>query len=199
MADQTIVGAVLLGILEGLTEFIPVSSTGHVILAGHFLGFQSPGNTFEILIQLGAILAILSVYFARLWNLVIDLPSSPKARRFVAAIVLAFLPAAFVGVFAHGFIKTILFEAPTLICVVLIIGGVILMVIDRMPLKPRYTDVMDFPISLAIKIGCCQGPQLQAHCSWAPINVPQQNFRSFLRCQPWQVLLFMIFIKISIC
>lgn len=156
MADQTIVGAVLLGILEGLTEFIPVSSTGHVILAGHFLGFQSPGNTFEILIQLGAILAILSVYFARLWNLVIDLPSSPKARRFVAAIVLAFLPAAFVGVFAHGFIKTILFEAPTLICVVLIIGGVILMVIDRMPLKPRYTDVMDFPISLAIKIGCCQ-------------------------------------------
>ncbi|MEP2944959.1 MAG: undecaprenyl-diphosphate phosphatase [Lentilitoribacter sp.] len=156
MADQTIVGAVLLGILEGLTEFIPVSSTGHVILAGHFLGFQSPGNTFEILIQLGAILAILSVYFARLWNLVIDLPSSPKARRFVAAIVLAFLPAAIVGVFAHGFIKTILFEAPTLICVVLIIGGVILMVIDRMPLKPRYTDVMDFPISLAIKIGCCQ-------------------------------------------
>jgi undecaprenyl-diphosphatase len=156
MADQTIVGAVLLGILEGLTEFIPVSSTGHVILAGHFLGFQSPGNTFEILIQLGAILAILSVYFARLWNLVIDLPSSPKARRFVAAIVLAFLPAAFVGVFAHGFIKTILFEAPTLICVGLIIGGVILMVIDRMPLKPRYTDVMDFPISLAIKIGCCQ-------------------------------------------
>lgn len=156
MADQTIVGAVLLGILEGLTEFIPVSSTGHVILAGHFLGFQSPGNTFEILIQLGAILAILSVYFARLWNLVIDLPSSPKARRFVAAIVLAFLPAAIVGVFAHGFIKTILFEAPTLICVVLIIGGVILMVIDRMPLKPRYTDVMDLPISLAIKIGCCQ-------------------------------------------
>lgn len=156
MADQTIVGAVLLGILEGLTEFIPVSSTGHVILAGHFLGFQSPGNTFEILIQLGAILAILSVYFARLWNLVIDLPSSPKARRFVAAIALAFLPAAIVGVFAHGFIKTILFEAPTLICVVLIIGGVILMVIDRMPLKPRYTDVMDFPISLAIKIGCCQ-------------------------------------------
>lgn len=156
MADQTIAGAVLLGILEGLTEFIPVSSTGHVILAGHFLGFQSPGNTFEILIQLGAILAILSVYFARLWKLVIDLPSSAKSRRFVAAIVLAFLPAAIVGVFAHGFIKTILFEAPTLICVVLIIGGVILMVIDRMPLKPRYTDVMDFPISLAIKIGCCQ-------------------------------------------
>lgn len=156
MADQTIVGAILLGLLEGLTEFIPVSSTGHLILAGHFLGFDSPGNTFEILIQLGAILAILSVYFARLWQLLIDLPSSARARRFVAAIVLAFLPAAFVGVLAHGFIKEILFEAPTLICIVLIIGGIILMVIDRLPLKPKYHDVMDFPLSLAFKIGICQ-------------------------------------------
>ncbi len=156
MADQTIVGAVLLGVLEGLTEFIPVSSTGHVILAGHFLDFQSPGNTFEILIQLGAILAILTVYFAKLWQLMLDLPKSAKARNFVFAIVLAFLPAAFVGVFAHDFIKTVLFEAPTLICIVLIIGGVILMVIDRMPLKPRYNDIMDFPLSLAFKIGCCQ-------------------------------------------
>lgn len=156
MADQTIVGAVLLGLLEGLTEFIPVSSTGHLILAGHFLGFDSPGNTFEILIQLGAILAILTVYFSRLWQLLLDLPSSARARRFVAAIILAFLPAAFVGVLAHGFIKEILFEAPTLICIVLIIGGIILMVIDRLPLKPRYDDVMDFPLSLAFKIGLCQ-------------------------------------------
>lgn len=156
MVDQTIVGAVLLGLLEGLTEFIPVSSTGHLLLAGHFIGFKSPGNTFEILIQLGAILAILSIYFARLWKIFIDLPKSTKARRFVAAIVLAFLPAAFVGVLAHDFIKTVLFEAPTLICIVLIIGGIILLVIDRMTLKPRYHDVMDFPPSLAFKIGLCQ-------------------------------------------
>lgn len=156
MADQTIVGALLLGLLEGLTEFIPVSSTGHLILAGHFLGFQSPGNTFEILIQLGAILAILSIYFARLWSLFINLPKSAEARRFAFAIILAFLPAAIVGVLAHDFIKTVLFEAPTLICIVLIIGGIILAIIDRLPLKPKYHDVMDFPPSLALKIGMCQ-------------------------------------------
>ena len=65
---------ILLGLLEGLTEFIPVSSTGHLLLAGHFLGFKSPGKTFEVLIQLGAILAILSVYSAKLLRLLIDLP-----------------------------------------------------------------------------------------------------------------------------
>ena len=69
MENQTIVQALLLGLLEGLTEFIPVSSTGHILLAGHFLGFQSTGKAFEILIQLGAILAILSVYFGRLWQM----------------------------------------------------------------------------------------------------------------------------------
>lgn len=155
MNEMTLVGA-LLGLIEGLTEFIPVSSTAHLLLAGHFLGFQSPGNSFEVLIQLGAILAILSVYFARLWRLALDLPSSARARRFVAAILLAFLPAALIGALAHGFIKSVLFESPGLICWVLIGGGIILLVIDRMKLTPKYTDVMDYPLSLAFKIGLCQ-------------------------------------------
>lgn len=156
MADQTIVGALLLGVLEGLTEFIPVSSTGHLLLAGHFLGFRSTGRTFEVLIQLGAILAILSVYSARLIGLAAALPTSPKARRFVFAILLAFLPAAVIGVVAHSFIKTVLFETPTLICVVLIIGGFILMAVDRMKTEPRYHDVMDYPPWLAFRIGLFQ-------------------------------------------
>ncbi|MEO1719084.1 MAG: undecaprenyl-diphosphate phosphatase, partial [Pseudomonadota bacterium] len=147
---------VLLGLLEGLTEFIPVSSTGHLLLAGHFLGFDSPGNTFEILIQLGAILAILSVYFGRLWHLFITLPSRPESRRFVFGILLAFLPAALVGVFAHEFIKTVLFESPTLICTTLLVGGFILLAVDRMQLQPRYNDVSEFPPSLALKIGLAQ-------------------------------------------
>jgi len=155
MNETTLVGA-LLGLIEGLTEFIPVSSTAHLLLAGHFLGFQSPGNSFEVLIQLGAILAILTVYFARLWKLAMDLPSSPQARRFVAAIVLAFLPAAVIGSMAHGFIKTVLFESPALICWVLIGGGIILLLIDRMKLTPKYTNVMDYPPSLAFKIGLFQ-------------------------------------------
>jgi len=155
MNESTIVGA-LLGLIEGLTEFVPVSSTAHLLLAGHFLGFKSPGNSFEVLVQLGAILAILSVYFARLWKLAMDLPSSATARRFVGAILLAFLPAAVIGAMAHGFIKTVLFESPALICWVLIGGGIILLMIDRMKLTPRYTNVMDYPLPLAFKIGLFQ-------------------------------------------
>ncbi len=148
--------AVLLGFLEGLTEFIPVSSTGHILLAGHLLGAHSPGRTFEVLIQLGAILAILAVYASRLWQMALGFRSDERVRRFVLAILLAFLPAAVIGVALHGFIKTVLFESPELICTTLIVGGVILLVVDRLTLAQRYTDVMDFPPSLAFKIGLCQ-------------------------------------------
>lgn len=156
MADQSIISALILGLIEGLTEFIPVSSTAHVLLAGHFLGFKSPGNTFAVLIQLGAILAILLVYFQRLLSIALALPSSAKARQFVLSILLAFLPAAVIGAIAHDFIKSVLFETPMLICIVLIVGGVILYAIDRLPLKPKYRDVMDYPPSLALKIGLFQ-------------------------------------------
>ncbi|QKV19688.1 undecaprenyl-diphosphate phosphatase [Oricola thermophila] len=156
MADQTIVEALLLGILEGLTEFVPVSSTAHLLLAGHFLGFESTGKTFEVLIQLGAIMAILTVYFMRLVRMAAALPSDRKTRRFVAGVLLAFLPAAVIGAGAHGFIKQVLFETPVLICTVLIVGGVILLWIDRLPLKPRYTDIMDYPLGLCFKIGLFQ-------------------------------------------
>jgi undecaprenyl-diphosphatase len=156
MSDASLIGPAILGLIEGLTEFIPVSSTAHLLLAGHFLGFSSPGNAFEVLIQLGAILAILSVYFAKLLNLALTLPSSARSRRFIGAILLAFLPAAIIGALAHDFIKTVLFETPALICVVLIVGGFILLAVDRMKLTPRYTDVMDYPPSLALKIGLFQ-------------------------------------------
>jgi undecaprenyl-diphosphatase len=148
--------ALILGILEGLTEFLPVSSTGHILLAGHFLGFNSTGKVFEIVIQLGAIMAILLVYFQRLWSIFIALPSDASARRFVAGILIAFLPAALIGVLAHDFIKTVLFETPLLICVMLIIGGVILLWVDRLSLTPRYGDVTEFPLSLYLKIGLFQ-------------------------------------------
>lgn len=156
MPEASIVSALVLGLIEGLTEFIPVSSTAHVLLAGHFLGFESPGNTFAVLIQLGAILAILLVYFRRLLDIALNLPTSAKARHFVLAVLLAFLPAAVIGALAHDFIKTILFETPALMCVVLILGGIVLLLVDRMPLQPRYTDVTDYPLSLAFKIGLFQ-------------------------------------------
>ena len=156
MADQTIADALALGLLEGLTEFIPVSSTGHILLAGHFLDFESTGKAFEVLIQLGAILAILSVYFARLWTMLKNLPRDRATQHFVAGILIAFLPAAVIGALAHDFIKTVLFESPMLICTTLIIGGVILLWVDRWALTPKYTDVMDYPLHVCLAIGLFQ-------------------------------------------
>lgn len=156
MTDQTIVGALLLGILEGLTEFIPVSSTGHILLAGHFLGFESTGKAFEVLIQLGAILAILSVYAGRLWKMLVDLPRDPATQRFVIGILLAFLPAAVIGVLAYKIIKTVLFETPLLICVMLILGGFVLLWVDRWATKPRYSDITKFSMPMYLGIGLFQ-------------------------------------------
>ncbi len=156
MAEQTIVGALILGFSEGLTEFLPVSSTGHILLLGEVIGFESKEKTFEILIQLGAILALLSVYFNRIWSLSITLPSSANTRYFIAGILVALLPAALIGVIAYEFIKIVLFEIPILICAMLIVGGLILLFVDRLKLKPKYFDVMDYPLSLCFKIGLFQ-------------------------------------------
>jgi undecaprenyl-diphosphatase len=160
MTLQSIFDAVILGIVEGLTEFIPVSSTGHLLLATELLGptgsEKAFWDTFNVLIQLGAILAVVVVYFARLWGVVVGLPNDPEARRFAIAIVAAFLPSAFVGLAAHDFIKTVLFNSPTLICVVLIVGGVLLALLDRYDVDPVHQDAMHFPISVAFAIGIFQ-------------------------------------------
>ena len=148
--------AALLGFLEGLTEFIPVSSTGHVLLAGHFLGFQSTGKAFEVVIQLGAVLAILGVYAQRLIEVFGTAPHSPEARRFIASVLIAFLPAVVIGVIAHDFIKTVLFETPSLIAVMLILGGVIILLVDRADLKVTQDDAMQLPVAMAFKIGLIQ-------------------------------------------
>lgn len=146
---------VLLGLIEGLTEFIPVSSTGHILLAGHFLGFCSPGKSFEILIQLGAILAILSVYFGRLLQMAVELPHDPGTQRFVLGVLLAFLPAALVGALFSSTIDRML-ETPLLVCLTLIAGGIVLLYVDRMRLAVQYTDVRQITPLLALKIGLCQ-------------------------------------------
>lgn len=156
MADQTIVEALLLGALEGLTEFLPVSSTGHLLLAGHFLGFESTGKAFEVLIQLGAILAILSVYFTRLWAIAKAIPTDPNARRFVIGVLVAFLPAVVIGLIAHDFIKTVLFESPMTICIALILGGIVLLVIDRNAPEPRYREATALPLKTCLAIGFFQ-------------------------------------------
>jgi undecaprenyl-diphosphatase len=153
--DTTLTAAVL-GLLEGLTEFLPVSSTGHLLLAGHFLGFESKGRTFEVVIQMGAILALFSVYAALITRLLLRARHEDAARRAIVSVLLAFLPAVVVGVLAHDFVKTVLFETPVLIAVMLILGGIVLLVIDRIAPPPVHTDALALPFGKSLVIGFCQ-------------------------------------------
>ena len=146
----------LLGLLEGLTEFIPVSSTGHLLLAAHFLGFDSSGKTFEVVIQLGAVLAILTLYGAKVAGLFVDARHSDAARRAIMSVFLAFVPAVIVGLLAHDFIKSVLFETPVLIAVMLVVGGVVLLFVDRLAPAPVHTDALALPLRTALIIGLCQ-------------------------------------------
>lgn len=156
-AHLDLVKAVGLGIVEGLTEFLPVSSTGHLLLMEHFFGFgdEDFGKSFAILIQLGAILALLTIYFSRLWALFIGMFSNWAALRFVIGILLAFLPAAVIGALTHGFIKEKLFDA-RIVCMMFILGGFVLLWIDRMDLQQRYRDVTVFSLPMYFVIGIFQ-------------------------------------------
>ena len=149
--------AAILGIVEGLTEFLPVSSTGHLLLLERFLGFSDDefGKTFVVLIQLGAILAILSIYFAKLWQIFLGMFSDPSARRFVLGVLIAFLPAAIIGALAHSFIKDYLFNV-WIVCFTLIAGGAVLLWVDQLEFKPKYFEATQFTLPMYLGIGLCQ-------------------------------------------
>ncbi|MEZ5647624.1 MAG: undecaprenyl-diphosphate phosphatase [Alphaproteobacteria bacterium] len=156
MVSEVIWQTLLLGIIEGLTEFIPVSSTGHLIFFVDLLKFQGPpGKVFEVAIQLGAILAVCCVYFQRLATITLHLHHDPKAQRFVWAILLGFLPAAIIGFLAHDFIKAYLFN-PYVVACSLIVGGFIILFIERYLPKPRYQEIGQGGWHLALKIGFFQ-------------------------------------------
>jgi undecaprenyl-diphosphatase len=109
-----------------------------------------------VVIQLGAVLAILTIYAGRLFGVAAAAPHDPAARRFLISVLIAFLPAVVVGVLAHEFIKTVLFETPLLIAVMLVLGGIVLLVVDRFNPATRHDDAMAFPLGMAFKIGLFQ-------------------------------------------
>jgi undecaprenyl-diphosphatase len=151
------INAIILGVVEGLTEFIPVSSTGHLLLTKTLLGLTDRfWDTFAVLIQLGAILAIVALYFGRLWKVLITLPTEAASRRFAISVLVAFLPGALAGVLLHDVIKDVLFESPRLICWSLIIGGFVFFALDRWAPKPTQTDAMALPLSTSLVIGLFQ-------------------------------------------
>jgi undecaprenyl-diphosphatase len=149
---------VVLGVVEGLTEFLPISSTAHLLLVADLMGFQgSIGGTFEIFIQLGAIIAVIAYYARDLIGQARALPISSSARRFWLAIVIAFVPAAVVGLVLRNWIKQVLFASPTVIAWALIVGGVVLIAIERLPKRsPSTRDVEQISFGQALGIGVAQ-------------------------------------------
>jgi len=148
--------ALFLGVVEGLTEFLPVSSTAHLMLVGDLMGFEGPpGKTFEIVIQLGAILAVCVVYRRRLWGAVAGLGHDPRARAFVRNVVLAFLPSMVVGALAYRYFKLML-DAPMVAAAALVVGGIAILAIERMVKTVKVSEVEDFSPRLALGIGVCQ-------------------------------------------
>src|SRR3569832_196142 len=129
--------AVILGIVEGITEFLPVSSTGHMLLVKRVFGLGEGAfwDSFDVLIQLGAILAIVMIYFARLWKVALGMFSNPDDRRFVIGLLVALLPAVIIGLIAGKYIKEVLFN-PWVVCFSLIVGGAILLWVDQIGHKP---------------------------------------------------------------
>ena len=151
-----VIKAIFLGILEGLTEFIPVSSTAHLLVASWLIDFSYVKNgVFEISIQLGAIFAVFILYFKKLSNVAFTIRSKESSRNFVFNIILAFIPAALVGVIFHDFIKKVLFS-PYVIAWALIIGGFVIMTVERRYIRPIYYEAEKLPKLISVIIGIFQ-------------------------------------------
>jgi undecaprenyl-diphosphatase len=156
VSPELLLKAAILGLVEGATEFIPVSSTGHLIVVSDWLGLvDERAKTFDIFIQLGAILAIVWLYRVRLGRTVLAARKDPRSRRFIGNLLLAFLPAAVVGFVAHDWIKAHLFN-PTVVAVALVVGGVLILLIERWSPPPKVQDVNDVPPRTAFGIGLAQ-------------------------------------------
>ena len=154
-----IVNAILLGFIEGLTEFLPVSSTAHLLVAENALGFDKDNwAAFTVVIQFGAVLSVVAVYWRKFWDVTVGLPSDPKARRFAANVIVAFLPSAVLGVLLIGFINAVLLNparALPVIGVSWILGGIVILLFERIAPCPRW-EGDDLPLSKAFQIGLCQ-------------------------------------------
>jgi undecaprenyl-diphosphatase len=153
--------AILMGFLEGLTEFLPVSSTAHLILASQVLGFER-SETFKVVIQLGAILALVVLYFQKIWTTTVTLPTSAASRRFALSVIVAFIPAVFAGVLLEETISAIFLAdiispaAAQIIAGALIIGGVIMLLVERFRPAPAHHEADALPLWKSFAVGCCQ-------------------------------------------
>ena len=148
--------AALLGIVQGVTEFLPVSSTAHLLVVSRLIGFKDPGGTFTVMIQLGSIFAIMWLYRAKILQVVAGLPSDPRARRFALMLVVAVLPALVAGALFSRFVTEVLYTALVVNAVTFIAGGIIILIVERSHPRVTVRDVDSTPVGKAFGIGVCQ-------------------------------------------
>ncbi len=148
--------AALLGVIQGLTEFLPVSSTAHLLIAARLLGFDDPGGVFTVMIQLGSILAVMWLYRSKIFHIISRLGTDPDARHFALMILVAFAPAVVAGVFLADYVTTVLYESPKVFATTFIVGGVVMLLVERFRPAPTVFDADRTPLSRALGIGACQ-------------------------------------------
>jgi undecaprenyl-diphosphatase len=151
-----LLAAAFLGIVQGLTEFLPVSSTAHLLIGARLIGFDDPGGVFTVTIQLGSILAIMWLYREKIVRVVAGLPSDPEARRFALMVLVAFLPALVAGALFSGYVKRVLYTTPAVIAWSFIIGGIVMLVVERYRPAPVIKNADHTSIARALGIGACQ-------------------------------------------
>src|ERR1700759_598519 len=151
--------SIILGIVEGITEFLPISSTAHLLVSENLLGLGADWEAFTVVIQLGAILAVVAIYFQVFWKALIGLPSSAEARRFALGLILALLPSVVMGLALKKFLDNVLLNPATAMPFIAgcwIVGGIIILVFERIAPKARWFEGDKLPLSKAFQIGCCQ-------------------------------------------
>lgn len=148
--------AAFLGIVQGLTEFLPVSSTAHLLIGARLLHFDDPGGVFTVMIQLGSILAVVWLYRAKIVRVVRELPTDQEARHFVLMLVVAFVPTAIAGVLFAGFVKRVLYTTPAVIAASFIVGGVVMLIVERNRPVPVVENADHVSLGRAFGIGVCQ-------------------------------------------
>jgi undecaprenyl-diphosphatase len=148
--------AALLGVVQGVTEFLPVSSTAHLLIASRLLGFKDPGGVFTVMIQLGSIVAVVWLYRAKILEVVLGLPSRPEARRFAVMLFVALVPALVAGALLSGFVTRVLYNALAVSAVTFVLGGIAILLIERYRPTPTVRDLDTTPTGKAFGIGVCQ-------------------------------------------
>jgi undecaprenyl-diphosphatase len=150
------VQAALLGIVQGVTEFLPVSSTAHLLIAERLIGYDDPGGVFTVMIQLGSIFAVVWLYRDMLLKVVAGLPGDPMARRFALMLFVALLPALIAGAALSGFVTRVLYRTILVNAVTFILGGIVILIVERRQPKPTVFDAERTPVGKAFGIGVCQ-------------------------------------------